>query len=149
MPHPDATHGDCARTTTLYGRARVSAQRAAIAEIVPLMRGAFTAEDLHRAVAAHTPGIGLATIYRAIAAMQEAGTLASVGERDGSALLAACARNDHHHHLVCTGCGRVVGIECPIDEATLRAAEREGHLVTSHQIVLYGLCSRCRAAEGD
>ncbi len=148
MPHPHATPADCADATTLFGRARVSAQRAAIAEVVPLMRGAFTAEDLHRSVAARTPGIGLATIYRAIAAMQEAGTLVTVGERDGSALLAVCARHDHHHHLVCTGCGRVVGIECPIDHATLRAAEREGHLVTSHQIVLYGLCSGCRQREG-
>lgn len=148
MPHPPAPRGDCASATTLFGRARVSAQRAAIADVVPLMRGAFTAEELHRSVAERTPGIGLATIYRAIAAMQEAGTLATVGERDGSALLAVCARHDHHHHLVCTGCGGVVGIECPIEEATLNAAERGGHLVTSHQIVLYGLCNLCREREG-
>lgn len=148
MPHAHPIP-DCTDATALFGRARVSAQRAAIAEVVPLMRGAFTAEDLRRSVAACTPGIGLATIYRAITAMQEAGTLVEVGTRDGSALLAVCARHDHHHHLVCTACGCVVGIECPIDDVTLRAAEREGHLVTSHQIVLYGLCSQCRQQEGS
>ncbi|MBN2248492.1 MAG: transcriptional repressor [Coriobacteriia bacterium] len=129
----------------LYGRGRVSAQRAAIAKAAEAMSGAFVAEELHRAVTSVEPGIGLATVYRAISAMQSAGTLVTVGERDGCALLAICVRGDHHHHLVCTECGAVVGIDCPIDETTMRAAAREGHLVTSHQIVLYGLCARCRA----
>lgn len=129
---------------TLYGRGRMSAQRAAIAAAVRGMHRALTAEELHRAVTAAQPGIGLATVYRAIGVMQSAGSLVSVGERDGSALLALCARHDHHHHLVCTECGAVVAIDCPIDDATIRTAARSGHLVTDHQIVLYGVCAACR-----
>ncbi|MCK8115721.1 Fur family transcriptional regulator [Anaerosoma tenue] len=130
--------------TTLYGTARVSAQRAVIARVVREMRTAFTAEELHLAVADASPGIGLATVYRAISAMQEAGAVVTVGDRDGSALLALCVRNDHHHHLVCTRCGRVLGVECPLGDAVSSAATREGHLVTSHEVVLYGLCVDCR-----
>lgn len=128
----------------LYGRSRMSAQRAAIATAVQAMQRAFTAEELHRAVTADEPGIGLATVYRAISAMQSSGSLVSVGERDGSVLLALCARHDHHHHLVCNECGAVVAIDCPIDDATVRAAARSGHLVTDHHIVLYGICADCR-----
>ncbi len=131
--------------STLYGKGRVSAQRAAIAVAAAAMPGAFTAEDLHRAVTAAEPGIGLATVYRAVGAMQSAGTVASVGERDGSTLLTVCVRHDHHHHLVCTECGAVVGVDCPIDETMARAAARDGHVVTHHEIVLYGLCAHCRA----
>ena len=80
--------------------------------------------------------------------MQDAGALAVVGERGGSALLARCDRGDHHHHLVCTSCASVVGIDCPLGDAALAAAARDGHLVTSHEITLYGLCSRCRNAGG-
>ncbi|MHB1135838.1 MAG: Fur family transcriptional regulator [Coriobacteriia bacterium] len=134
-----------AEPVALYGCGRISAQRAAIATAAEAMPGAFTAEELHRSVTAIEPGIGLATVYRAIAAMQSAGTLVPVGDREGSALLAVCVRHDHHHHLVCTECGAVVGVDCPIDEATMRAASRDGHLVTSHQIILYGLCAQCRA----
>lgn len=135
--------------TTLYGRGRMSAQRTAIAGVVETMRGAFTAEELHRAVTDKEPGIGLATIYRAITAMQSAGSLVPVGERDGSALLALCARHDHHHHLVCTECDAVMGVDCPIDDAMMRSAARDGHLVTSHQVVLYGLCTDCRTRTGN
>lgn len=143
---PQRTQNTCLTTpASLYGSGRVSAQRAAIASVVEAMHRAFTAEELHRAVADAEPGIGLATVYRAIGAMQSAGGLVPVGERDGSALLALCARHDHHHHLVCTECGAVVAIDCPIHDATARAAARDGHLVTSHQITLYGVCAGCRS----
>lgn len=113
-----------------------------------MMPGAFTAEELHRAVCSLSATIGLATVYRALAAMHTTGTITTVGERGGSALLARCNRDDHHHHLVCTSCGSVVGVECPLGEAALQAATREGHLVTSHEFTLYGLCAACRTRGG-
>lgn len=70
--------------------------------------------------------------------------MVTVGDRDGSALLALCVRSDHHHHLMCTRCGRVLGVECPLGDAVSNAATREGHLITSHEVVLYGLCVDCR-----
>ncbi len=132
----------------LYGGARMSTQRRLIAEVVTALPGAFTAEELHRAVAERAPGVGLATIYRALCAMQAAGTLSHVGERGGSALLALCGRHDHHHHLVCTSCASVVGVECPLSDAAFAPAVKQGHLITSHQIALYGLCASCRTSEG-
>lgn len=128
----------------LYGRARMSRQRARIGEAVLAMPGAFTAEELHGRVSVASPRIGLATVYRALAAMQASGAIANVGDRQGSALLARCDRHDHHHHLVCTACGSVVGIDCPLGEEALASAARAGHLVTRHEITLYGLCAGCR-----
>lgn len=147
---PGKIDGDArAIARTLYGGVRLSAQRALIAGVVASLPRAFTAEELHDAVARLEPGIGLATIYRALAAMDAAGSVATVGERNGSALLARCNRHDHHHHLVCTACGAVVGVDCPLGAETLASAERAGHLVTRHEITLYGLCAECRTAGGE
>lgn len=132
----------------MYGNARVSAQRKLIAEVVEQLPGAFTAEDLHQAVAGRAPGIGLATIYRALSAMQAAGTVSPAGMRGGSALLVRCDRHDHHHHLVCTSCSSVVGVDCPLGAEALTAAASAGHLVTRHEITLYGLCAECRQKTG-
>lgn len=133
----------------MYGTARTSAQRRLIAEVAGALPGAFTAEELYRAVAERAPGIGLATVYRALSAMQAAGSVSPVGTRHGSVLLAVCGRHDHHHHLVCTSCARVVGVDCPLSEAALRAAAKAGHVVTSHEITLYGLCASCRDENGE
>lgn len=138
---PADTPHDIAR---LYGAGRLSAQRGAIARAVLAMPGAFTAEELHRSVGRHSPGVGLATAYRALTAMQAAGSLAVVGERDGSALFARCDRHDHHHHLLCTACDRVIAVDCPLDPASLEPAATAGHVVTHHDITLYGLCAACR-----
>ena len=58
-------------------------------------------------------------------------------------------RRDHHHHLVCTECGAVVAMDCPLGAEALASAEHAGHLVTRHEITLYGLCAACRATGGD
>lgn len=146
MHEDDTSQKNPASCRRMFGGARLSAQRAMIAESVLALPGAFTAEDLHREVASRAPGIGLATVYRAIAVMQDAGTLTVVGHRENSALLAACDRSDHHHHLVCTSCASVVGVECPLGDRAVAAGG--GHLVTRHEITLYGLCAACRARAG-
>lgn len=127
---------------TLYGAARVSPQRTAIAECVLDMRGAFTAEGLHTAVSQRVGCIGLATIYRALEAMHSAGTIVEIGQRTGSTVLARCDRSDHHHHLVCDSCGAVVAVECPIDHGSLSWPDGQGTVVR-HEITLYGLCPAC------
>jgi Fur family ferric uptake transcriptional regulator len=127
----------------------MSDQRAVIAEAVLTLGCAFTAEELHQTLTDSEHRIGLATVYRALSAMQAAGTLATVGERNGSALLARCGRSDHHHHLVCTACGCVVAVDCPLGASALDAAKRDGHLVTRHEITLYGLCATCRTEGGE
>jgi Fur family ferric uptake transcriptional regulator len=125
-----------------YGRARTSSQRLAIAATVEdSAKHAFSAEDIASEVRRDSPTVGLATVYRAVAAMQEAGFIEAVGERDGATLYARCGHKGHHHHLVCTGCGAVVDIECPL------AAERDGaggFQVTGHSLVMHGLCPHCR-----
>jgi len=127
----------------LFKGRRVSAARAKIAEASTTLPGAFTVEDLHGAVTKDAPGVGLATVYRAAAAMVESGSLAPVGTRDGRTLYALCPGGTHHHHLVCTVCGAVVGVDCPFEHALDDAAAHEGYTVTRHEVTLYGLCRTC------
>lgn len=130
--------------TDIFGGTRMSAARRRIADAVGALGCAFTAEDLHAAVAdAGGSGIGVATVYRAVSAMADAGSLAPVGSRDGSTLYALCRGGEHHHHLVCTGCGAVAGIECPLGGEVERSAAAAGYTVTEHEITLYGLCAGC------
>lgn len=132
----------------LFGGHRVSTARRTIARAAASLHGAFTVEDLHASVVRAEANVGVATVYRAVAAMLAAGSLAPVGYRDGSALYALCVGGAHHHHLVCTGCGTVAGIACPIDGALEIAAREAGYTVTGHEITLYGLCRTC-AGECD
>ena len=52
---------------------------------------------------------------------------------------------EHHDHLICTSCGRIVEFHNPqIEELQARVANRHGFVVTHHKLELYGLCTDCR-----
>lgn len=129
-----------------FGAARLSPQRREIVSATATLRGAFTVEELSRAARARDEGIGTATVYRAVAALEASGWLERVGERDGSALYAHChAGQRHHHHVVCESCGRVEATECPVTVAS--EAHSDGFRITRHEVTLYGICPACSAAK--
>jgi len=129
-----------------FGTGRTTEQRRIIAAAADALGSAFTVEDLVAATRREAPGIGTATVYRAVAAMEAAGALTRVGMRENSALYVRCDHPGHHHHLVCTACGRTAHAPCPLgpDAANL-PLDTDGFVVTSHEITLWGLCGECAA----
>ena len=52
---------------------------------------------------------------------------------------------EHHDHMICTGCGRIVEFENDAIEAMQRQiALAHGFELTSHRMDLYGVCPRCQ-----
>lgn len=91
------------------------------------------------------PRIGIATVYRNIKAMVEAGELAAVplpGERVYYEL--ADKAEHHHHHFRCNQCEKVFDIHGCDD--TFASLLPEGFVLTAHDVTLYGLCADCSAA---
>lgn len=51
---------------------------------------------------------------------------------------------EHHHHLVCDQCGRLVAFDDPaLEQAIDDLSERLGVRVEHHDVVLWGACERC------
>ena len=128
---------------------RMTAQRVTIVDAADRMGCAFTVDDLAVAIRQADASLGLATVYRAVSAMEESGWLERVGERAGSALYARCAEGErHHHHLICTGCGRLEPADCPVKAIAETAEAASGFVVTGHEVTLYGLCPDCAPRSG-
>jgi Fur family transcriptional regulator, ferric uptake regulator len=55
-----------------------------------------------------------------------------------------CAQDEHHHHLVCDGCGLVMPFSDEALEQAISSLSRRVPLtVSEHEIVLRGSCSDC------
>ena len=128
-------------TVALRRTPRLTARRRAIFEIVAGSRSHPDARRVFQEVQERFPGIGLATVYRALGWLRSAGLVAEV-PGDGAARFDANPMA--HHHLVCTRCGRMVDVELPIDGLRERAREQSGFAsVRSARVQLEGLCGDC------
>jgi Fur family transcriptional regulator, ferric uptake regulator len=103
-----------------------------------------TAQELHTRMRAQGARIGLATVYRTLAAFREHGVVDTLAHSPGELCYRVCS-DTHHHHLVCTGCHRVVELaDCDLDGWLTGAAERHGFVATGHRLEVTGICAECR-----
>lgn len=109
--------------------------------------GFVSAQALHARIAADGRKIGLATVYRALAALAETGEVDSLPDDDGQLLYRRCRMDEHHHHLICRVCGRAEEITAePVEEWAARVAAEHGYAEPRHVVDIFGLCPRCGAA---
>lgn len=89
-----------------------------------------------------SPTLGLATVYRVLKRLVEAGQIAAVqlpGEAPRYEDRSVAAH--HHHHFQCDACGRVFDVPgCP---GGLEALTLPGFRVDGHELILYGRCASC------
>ncbi|MBB5788812.1 Fur family transcriptional regulator [Jiangella mangrovi] len=104
-----------------------------------------SAQDLFAKLRADGSGIGLATVYRNLNEMvgnDEADTYHAAG---GEQRYRSCSR-DHHHHLICTECGKASEIQAPLEDWVESVAAQHGFTRVHHVVDLFGVCSDCAAA---
>jgi len=106
----------------------------------------LSAEDVYRALIGEQVEIGLATVYRVLTQFEEAGLLSRSQFDTGKAVF-ELNDGDHHDHLVCTNCGKVVEFsDTDVERRQHKIAKDNGFILESHAMVLYGTCRECNAA---
>lgn len=128
-------------------------QRERVREALDDARGFVSAQSLHATLREENTGIGLATVYRALAGLASSGDADSLQSPEGEALYRACSTEGHHHHLICRSCGLTVEIEATDVEAWAhRTASLHGFTAAEHVVDIFGLCTPCtnrRAAAAE
>ena len=103
----------------------------------------MSAEDLHAALKAEATDVSLATVYRVLNQLEEAGLLIKHNFIGGHAVYELAAR-EHHDHLVCTRCHRIEEFhDKQAEERLTYIANRHQFTAIDHQLTLYGICEDC------
>ncbi len=120
-------------------------QREQILRIFAAAGRHMSAEELYLLVKKTAPGTGFATVYRTLRLLTDAGIADERRFDDGVTRYEYRASRDHHDHLICTGCGRILEFENrQIEELQQHVARKNRFLVQSHRLELYGLCGDCQ-----
>ena len=140
---------DATPIITALGRAgyRLTEPRRAVATLIADQDGHFTAAELVTAARDRRLGVGRATVFRTLDALEEIGAIERLDLPSGEHAYVGCEAA-HHHHIVCSRCGRSV----EIDDAGLRPVVREvgrqtGFRVDEHRLELFGVCPGCLAGQ--
>ncbi|SJM63537.1 Zinc uptake regulation protein ZUR [Actinomycetales bacterium JB111] len=120
-------------------------QQSAVAEALDQVPSFVSAQDLHRRLMDSDQQVGLATVYRVLKRLEEAGDVDALITTDGETLYRACERG-HHHHLVCENCGATVDFTSPDETWMDEIAASHGFTPKRHVVDIYGLCRDCQAA---
>lgn len=121
-------------------------QKAAVREQLVGFAGFLSAQELYQRLLERGQKVGLTTIYRVLAELEQAAEADSLTLEDGETRYRACGSH-HHHHLVCSGCGRAVEFDLPgFENAALAIAKQHGFSGVQHSIELFGICADCGVA---
>jgi len=124
---------------------KATPQRLSILEAIDGMRAQFTPRQLYERLCKNHPDIGLVTVYRTLTLLAESGLVCRMGY-SGRSQSYARRPQEHHHHLVCAGCDRVVDVSsCGLGELGEKLERDTGFAISDHHLEFVGLCRQCQA----
>ncbi len=101
----------------------------------------ISAEDVYKILLEQGEDIGLATVYRVLNQFDDAGIL-SRHHFEGGKSVFEISQKEHHDHLVCLRCGKVVEFEDPLIERRQEEVASENNMkLTHHSLYMYGECN--------
>ena len=121
--------------------------RAAVIDLLDGQACALTAQEIEDELRTGDRRVGRASVYRALDVLVDHGLLARLEVGQGMARYEPVTPGgEHHHHLVCERCGKLVAFDDPALERAIESlAERLELEVADHEVLLRGACKRCEA----
>lgn len=110
------------------------------------------AKDIYRKINKKHPDIGLTTVYRTLDLLVRLGLINKFEFGEGqSRYELTWDFKEHHHHLVCLGCGKIIDYNDFMEDEKKFFNKIETFLskkykftIENHEVYFYGKCDRCR-----
>ncbi|MEA3498966.1 MAG: transcriptional repressor [Campylobacterota bacterium] len=122
-------------------------QRAIVLQILLNLDDHLNAEELNDIIKKEYPeqNIGIATIYRTLNFLEEVNLISSISFGKDGKKYESHNKDQHHDHLICTACGKIVEFfDEIIEKRQEEIAIKNGFKITDHTMQIYGLCDQCQ-----
>lgn len=122
---------------------RNTKQRQAVEDCLNKISGFASIQEIHAELQKSGSKVGLSTVYRLVGQMHSENRVDMIFNESNEALFRLCSK-EHHHHIVCDGCGITVEIiDDLIESWANKIAKMNKFKLTSHQLELTGTCVSC------
>lgn len=126
-------------------RSRITPQRMGVLSV--LSDKPQSVEEVFAKVSKKMRTIDLVSVYRTLALFAKLKLVRVVNFSDGKDRYEILDTEKHHHHAVCTVCGKITDVEIA-DEKNLEhlAEQKTKYRITSHSLEFFGICQACHYA---
>jgi Fur family ferric uptake transcriptional regulator len=126
----------------------VSRQREQVLDVFLKTEKHPTINDLYDLVRKKHPQIGLATIYRTMKVICDAGLATETDFGGGIRRFEHKYKHQHHDHLICLKCGRIIEVISPeIEKLQESLAKKHRFKAVKHRMEIFGICKTCKRKE--
>jgi len=123
---------------------RQSSQRDRVVETFLSQKGHTSAEELLIQVRKKDKRVGLTTVYRTLKLLTESGLAVERKFNRQVSTFEPARIGQHHDHLICLGCGKIMEFENKnIETLQEEVARKHTFFITHHVLELYGTCLDC------
>ena len=123
---------------------RYTPQREKILSIFLATEAHVTVDELYRRVRKKFSDIGYTTVYRTMRILIESGLCREIDIGDGFSRYEHNYNHQHHDHLVCTKCGRLIEVvNSRIEKMQEQMARRYAFVPMQHRLDIFGICKDC------
>ncbi len=132
---------------------RWTAPRQAIVDLLIRTNKHLSAKDIYSELIKIYPGLGLTTVYRTLDLLSRTGMIQTISIGDGQNRyeFRSGKKSDHHHHLICSNCGKIIDYREFVEEELefINKAEKKleakfSFKILDHNIEFIGLCKNCQ-----
>ena len=124
-----------------------TAQRDLILDIFLRTEEHLSSEDLYRLVQKEDASIGQTTVYRTLKLLSEAGLAREVRFGDNRTHYEHNYKHQHHDHMICSECGRIIEFfSAELEGIQDAMAAKHRFQITQHLLRIIGICAACRRA---
>ncbi len=123
---------------------KLTRQRLSVIKAVVSSKDRLTPTALYNKLHQDYPDIGLVTVYRTLGLLDNLGLLCKL-HTSGDCHARTIGTPERHHHLICSGCGKVIDFSCrTMAELEGNLAEETGFAIKDHLLEFTGYCQNCR-----
>jgi Fur family ferric uptake transcriptional regulator len=132
---------------------RWTGPREAILQLLSRTTKHMSAKEIYATLHKFYPGIGLTTVYRTLDLLARMGLIHkfSIGDGHNRYEFISDDTSKHHHHLICTHCGKIINYSEFLDEELAlvkktekRLAKKYNFRIEDHNIEFLGFCEDCQ-----
>ncbi len=125
---------------------RLTRTRRAVLAALERTKYPLSASELYDRLQRNKVSIDLVTVYRTLTVLRELGVVSQIElHQEGQARFEIKHGREHHHHIRCQTCGRIVDLLlCPLKKITAFIERETQFVVNEHTLEFSGLCPKCQ-----